>query len=122
MPSGLVDDHHAVGAGIDGLADLGQMQFHRRDVAPGHDQPGALALGGAYGAEYVGPFGALIVGCPGPGSLARPASCDLVLLPDPRLVLEPQLYLGPGREARPDLRQLGGEVFLKSSMANSFWP
>ncbi len=47
MPSGLVDDHHAVGAGIDGLADLGagidgladlgQMQFHRRDVAPGRN-------------------------------------------------------------------------------------
>ncbi len=122
MPSGLIDDHHAVGARIDGLADLDQMQFHRLGVAPGHDQPGALALGGAYGAEYVGPFGALVAGCAGSGSLARPASRDLVLLPDPRLVLEPQLYLGPGREARPDLRQLGGEVFLNASMANSFWP
>ncbi len=86
-----------------------------------HDRPGPLALGGADGAEDVGPFGALVAGCPGPGSLARPAPGDGVLLPDPRLVLEPQLYLGPGRETRPDLRQLGGEVFLNASMANSFW-
>jgi len=40
-----------VGAGIDGLADLGQMRRHRRDVAPGHDQLGALAFGGVDGAK-----------------------------------------------------------------------
>ncbi len=121
MPSGLIDEHHAVGAGIDGLADLGQMRRHRRSVTPWHDQPGALAFGGTDGAEDVGPFGALVAGCPGAGSLARPASRDLVLLPDPGLVLPPQLYLRPGREARPDLRQLGGKVFLKASIASSFW-
>ncbi len=86
-----------------------------------HDQPGALAFGGADGTKDVGPFCALVVGRCGPGSLARPAAGDLVLLPDPRLVLPPQLYLGAGREARPDLRQFGGEVFLNASMANSFW-
>jgi hypothetical protein len=109
-----------VGTRIDGLADLDQMRRHRRDVAPRHDQPGALAFGGADGAEDVGPFGALVAQRRGARSLARPAPGDLVLLPNPRLVLPPQLYLGAGREARPDLRQLGGEVFLKSSIANSF--
>ncbi len=76
-----------------------------------HDQPGALAFGGADGAKDVGPFGALVVGCAGPGSAPDPAPGDGVLLADPHLVLEPQLYFGPGREARPYLRQLGGEVF-----------
>jgi hypothetical protein len=87
------------------------MQFHRRDVAPGHDQPGALAFGGADCAKDVGPFGALVVGCAGPGSPADPAAGDLILLAHPGFILPPQLYLGAGREARPDLRQLGGEVF-----------
>jgi hypothetical protein len=42
-------------------------------------------------------------------------------LPNARLVLPPQLYLGVLREAVPDRRHLGGEVFLKASMANAFW-
>jgi hypothetical protein len=33
VPSGLIDNHHRMGARVDGLADLGQMQFHRRNVA-----------------------------------------------------------------------------------------
>ena len=76
-----------------------------------HDQPGALAFGGTDGAKDVGPFGALVVGCSGPGSAPGPAAGDLVLLAHPGFILPPQLYLGAGREARPDLRQLGGEVF-----------
>ncbi len=67
MPSGLIDNHHAVGTGIDGCADLGEMRLHGVSVTPRHNQTGALALGGADGAEYVGPFGALVVGCAGSG-------------------------------------------------------
>jgi len=104
MPSGLIEDHDGVGAGIDSGADLGQMRGHGRGVAPGHDQPGRLALLWADGAEDVGPFGALVVGRAGPGSAPGPTPGDGVFLPDPRLVLEPQLYLCPDREARPDLR------------------
>ena len=54
VPSGLIDNHHGVGAWIDGLADLGQMRRHRRDVTPRHDQASALALGGTDSAEDVG--------------------------------------------------------------------
>jgi len=110
-----------MGAGVDGFADLGEMQIHRRGIAPRHDQPRALAFGGADGTEYVSPLGALVVRCAGPGSLAHPTSSDLVLLPDPRLVLPPQLYFSASRETGPDFLHLGGEVFLKSSIANSFW-
>ena len=110
-----------MGTGIDHGADLEQVCLHGMGVAVRHDQAGALALGRADCPEDVGPFGALVEGYAGPGSLARPAPGNLVLLPNPRLVLPPQLYLGPGREARPGLRQLGGEVFLKASIASSFW-
>ena len=121
MPSGLIDNHHRMGARIDGLADLGQMRRHRRDVTPGHDQPGALALGGADGAEDVGPFGALVVGCAGSGSLARPASCDFVLLPDPGLVLPPDFYRGAVWQDPADRCELVGKVFLKAAAASGSW-
>jgi hypothetical protein len=54
MPSGLIDNHHGVGARLDGPGDFPQMQLHCLGIAPGHDQPGALARLGADGAEDVG--------------------------------------------------------------------
>jgi len=44
-----------------------------------------------------------------------------VLLTNARFILPPDLDLCAGVEARPDFRQLGGEGFLKSSTAYSFW-
>ena len=118
VPSGLVDNHHRMSAGVDGGADLGEMCLHRLGVAIRHDQPGALALRRADGAEYVGPFGALVVRCPGAGAAPCPAAGDLVLLADARLVLKPDLYLSARGVLGTDLRQEGGEFFLKVSIAS----
>jgi len=51
-----------------------------------------------------------------------PAPGELGLLADAGLVLPPQLYRRSSREAPPDLRQTGGDVFLKSAMSSGFWP
>lgn len=96
------------------------MPLHGLSVAAGQDEAGANAARRADGTEDVGRLGALIAGCAGPGSPLRPAPRDLVLLADPRFILPPKLYLGAGGQPGPDLRQLGGQAFLKSSLANSF--
>ena len=121
VPSGLIEHEQGVGTRLDGHGDLVEMELHGRGVALGEHEPGALALGGADGAEDVGRLGALVVRRAGPGAAARPAPGDLVLLADARLVLPPDLYRGAGRQARPERRQLFGEVFLKAASANSFW-
>jgi hypothetical protein len=46
------------------------------------------------------------------------AGTSLVLLPDPRLIGEPDLY-GLAANRLPDLLQAGGEVFLKAETAAS---
>ena len=43
VPTGLIDDQHRMGAGIDGGTDLDEVRRHGVGVAPGHDQPGALS-------------------------------------------------------------------------------
>jgi hypothetical protein len=103
------------------LGDFGQMQVHRKGVASGEHEAGALALLGANGAEDVGRTGALILGGAGPRAALGPAARDLVLLADASLVLEPDFYLGACRLAARDLRQQVGEVFLKASAACSLW-
>jgi len=120
MPSGLVNDHHRMSAGVDGCADLGKMRLHGVSVTPGHDQTGALAFGGADRTEDVGPLGALIVRHPRPCPAPGPSAGDLVLLAYAGFVLPPQLYLDALREPCSDLRQFGGKVFLNASIASSF--
>ena len=118
VPSGLIEDHHRMGSGIDRLADLGEMRRHRFGVGIGHDQPGALAELRADGAKDVGPLGALIVRRAGTGAAPRPAPGDQVLLADAGFVLEPDLDpLGPGVPLA-DFSHRGGEVFLNASMAS----
>ena len=117
MPAGLIDQEHGVGAGRDGLGDLGEMQVHRLGIAGRQDQGRALALLRADGPEDVGRGGSLITGRTGTRAALRPAAGDLVLLADPGLVLEPNLYcLGIDRLSARDCLQAGGEVFLKSSI------
>ena len=108
-------------AGIDSEADLLQMLVHGDGVAIGQDKAGALALLGTDGPEDVGPHGALVARCRWLCAAASPTAGDLVLLPYAGLVGPPEFDLGAFGEFRLDGRQLGWEVFLKTSSSNSFW-
>ncbi len=106
------------------LRDLGrdrrQVQAHRLDVAPGQDQSGRLTVLRTNGAEDVGGRRALVVWSAGSGALLGPAAGDLVLLADPCLVAEPDLYIAAiDALLACDLLQARGETFLKASIAPS---
>jgi hypothetical protein len=98
--------------------DLGQVQAHCRGVAPGQDQAGHSPGLGADGAEDVGGCRALVLRGRGPGAAPSPAPGDLVLLSDPGLVAEPNLYIVASNIRRaPDRIQAAGETLSKSSIA-----
>ena len=97
------------------------MPLHGLGVAARQNETGTDPAFGADSAEDVGRLGALVMGCLRPRATLRPAARDLVLLTDARFVLPPNLYRGASTDCRADRRQLGGEGFLKSSSANSFW-
>ena len=120
MPAGLIDDQDSVSAGIDGGADFRQMGVHRFGIAPRQDEADALTLLRTDCAEDIGPFGALIVRRTGPCSALGPAARDLVLLADACLILEPKFDLYARFETLADRFDLGREVFLNASTANSF--
>ncbi len=61
------------------------------------------------------------MGRAGPGTAPGPSAGDLVLLADPSLILKPDLYILALCLLGCDLRQLGGEVFLKAAMASVSW-
>ncbi len=109
----------SAGAGLG--CDFIEMPLHGLGIATGQDKGGANAAGGTDGAEDIGRLGALVLGCAGPGASFCPAPGNLVLLANPGFVLPPQLYCGVGGKFGPDFRHSGGEVFLKSSTAYSFW-
>ena len=109
-----------MGAGLDGLGDLHEVQVHCLGVAGRQDQGRALALLGADRAEDVGGGGALIAGRTWACAALRPSAGDLVLLADASLVLKPNLYLvAVERFVTRDCIQAGGEPFLKSSITPS---
>ena len=54
VPSGLVEQQGCMASWGDIGRDSREVQVHRRDIAPGQDQPDRLALLGADGAEDVG--------------------------------------------------------------------
>ena len=118
MPSRLVEQENGVAPGGNVLGDLIQMQLHRLDVALGQDQADRLAFLRADRAEDVGRGGAQVARRRGAGSAPGPAAGDLVLLSNPRLVGEPDLY-GARSDAlvARDFLQARGETFLKSSIA-----
>ena len=121
MPAGLVEDDDAMGAFLDGLGDLRQMQGHGFGIAAGQDQARGLAFAWTDGAEEPSRTGALVTRCRGPAAALGPASRDLVLLANPRFILEPDLYLFATGDLDRNLRQLGGEVFLKIAWASRSW-
>src|SRR3546814_6225399 len=101
---------------------LVQMQGHGFGIAEGQYQPRALAVFRADRAEDIGRFRPLILWRRWPRPTSGPAPGDLVLLADPRFVLEPYLYARAPREGCSDLCTLVGKApFLKASMASSFW-
>lgn len=122
VPSGLIDEQHGVRTGRHGLGDFGEVQIHRLGVAKGKDEPGTLALSRTDRAEDVGRGGALVMRRRGACATLGPTPRDLVLLSDPRFVLEPDFYRRVARERRSDLRQRGSEApFLNASIATSSW-
>ena len=90
-------------------------------VAVGQHQARTLAFFGADGTENVDRAGALIVWRSWPRAALGPPASDLVLLPDPRFILKPDLYILALCLLGCDLRQLGGEVFFKAAMASVSW-
>ena len=122
MPTGLIHQHDSVSAGGDSERYLGQMERHGFGIAKGQHQARALAVLRADRAEDIGRFRPLVFGCRWSCAAPGPAPRDLVLLADPRFVLEPNLYRRALRESCSDLCQLGGKApFLKPSRAISFW-
>ena len=118
VPAGLIDQQRTMFAGRHPGRDLGQVQAHCLGVAPGQDQAGHSPGLGADGAEDVGGRRALVLRGRGPGAAPGPPPGDLVLLSDPGLVAEPNLYVvAPDLRRARDRIQARGETVLKSSMA-----
>lgn len=122
MPSGLIKDDDGMGAGRHVERDLFQMHAHRLAVAAGHDDASSLAFCGADCAEDPGRGSPLIARSRGTRAASCPAPGKLGLLPDPGFILPPQLYECSVGKAFADLRQTGGEAFLKMAMSSSFCP
>ena len=120
VPASLIDDQNRMGAGIDGCSNFGHMGVHRLGIAPGQDEADAFAFLRTDRAEDIGPFGTLVVRRAGPCAALGPAARDLVLLADTGFVLEPKFDLYARFETLADRFDLGREVFLKASTANSF--
>ncbi len=91
VPSGTIHQDDGVSLGGDVAADLVKMYLHGTCVGEGQHEGGPLAPPGADGAEVVGVGVSLIGGqawaCSGLGPNSRAA----VLLPQPGLVLKPDL-------------------------------
>jgi len=96
------------------------MGIHCLGIAPGQDDADAFAFLRTDRAEDIDPLGTLVVRRAGPCAAPGPAACDLVLLADAGFVLEPEFDLYARFETFADRCDLGREVFLKASTANSF--
>ncbi len=94
------------------------MKLHGFGIAEWENEGGAGSVFGTYRSEQIGRLGALIVSGLGTRALAGPALGDFVLLADPHLVLEPDLYRCARRELGADFRHAYGKVFLNAAMAS----
>jgi hypothetical protein len=106
-----------MGAGRDGAADFVQMLLHGLGVGIGHDEGCSCAAARADRAEQIGVLVTLVLGLARPAPLLGPLINKAVLLPNPHLVLEPDLN-GRLRRKLPHRHSGdGGKVFLKAAIA-----
>ena len=98
------------------------MPLHGLSVAAGQDKARTDTARGTDGTKDIGRLRALVPERRGSAAASRPAPGEHGFLADPGLILPPNFYRGVGREPGSDLPQPGGEVFFKSSTANSFCP
>ena len=122
VPSGPVDDEYSVSAWCHQGRDFIKMPLHGLSVAAGQDKARTDTARGTDGTKDIGRLRALVPERRGSAAASRPAPGEHGFLADPGLILPPNFYRGVGREPGSDLPQPGGEVFLKSSTANSFCP
>jgi len=94
------------------------VKLHGFAVASREHECGAGSTLGADRTEQIGGLGTLIMRGAGARAGSGPAVGQLVFLPDPHLVLEPDLYRSARREPPADFLQAGGKVFLNASMAS----
>jgi hypothetical protein len=121
-PSGLIEKKDGVCARGGLRGDLGEMQVHRLGDTTRQDERGAFVLLRTDRAEDIGRGGSLIAGGAWARAALGPTTGDLVLLADPRLVGEPDLYrAGIDSFFASDCFQARVETFLKSSIAPSAW-
>ena len=107
-----------MGAGGYPCGDLIEVKLHGFGVAERENEGSAGSMFGTHRTEQVGRLGTLIMRCSGTRALPGPAVGELVLLADPHLVLEPDLYRCTRRELGADFRHAVGKVFLNASMAS----
>ena len=117
MPAGLIENKDCVSAGGYSCRDLVEMKLHGFGVAERENEGSAGSAFGADRAEQIGRLGALIMNGAGTRAFPGPAIGELVLLADPHLVLEPDLYRCARREFGTDFRHTIGKVFLNACMA-----
>src|SRR3954464_3749624 len=120
MPARLVYQDEGMSPGRNRLRDLVQVQGHPLGRAARQHQASALAVSRADRAEDVGRRCPLVFRSGRARAALGPAPRDLVLLPDPRLIGEPDLER-LAADRLPDRLQTGREVFLKAATAASFF-
>ena len=116
VPAGAVEHQRDVGPGRHGPRQLGQKDLHGCSRDLGQHQGDAGAALGADRAEQVGGGEALLPHPARTHALLVPDVRETALLPDPRLIHEPQLDSLPRVLAREALDQ-AGHGFLNRSCA-----
>ena len=123
VPSGPVDDEYSVSAWCHQGRDFIKMPLHGLSVAAGQDKARTDTARGTDGTEDIGRLRALV---PEPvGRLPRRAQRRVMVLTWPTRASSCHqiFYRGVGRDRLARIStQPGGEVFLKSSTANSKCP
>jgi hypothetical protein len=118
MPACPVHQHDGVCAGSDGLGQFGEEEVHRGGVEPGHHQRHTGVARGTYRADDPG-RAVPEVAPPARGMAALPPDvAGAAGLPDPSLVLAPDLKaLGFGMGLYDLVQVRGKPPFLKASCA-----